>query len=421
MKKILLLTLLFFTPIAQAQDESMQMDMSSPEHMHHMMKGFYGEYSMYREGSGTSWVPESSPMNFIHWMPNDWMIMIEGNANFVFDHQGGDRGDRKSFSESMFMMMATHPLAGGRIGFRTMATLEPLMGKDGYPLIFQNGETADGVNPLIDRQHPHDLFMELAATYSHPTTENASVFAYVGYPGEPALGPPTFMHRFSGMINPEAPIVHHWMDSTHVTFGVATLGYIWRQFKLEGSIFTGREPDEDRWNFDKAKFDSYSWRFTANPTDRWSFQVSQGFLESSEQLEPDVIQRRATASTMYNLPFGNHNWQTTFAWGQDRNHPGKKLNAYLLESSLWLNHAHSIFGRAERVEKDELFETGPLVGQVFTINKFSLGYAYDLQMADHLKFGMGAMGSAYIFPKTLDTSYGEHPLSFMLFGRVMLN
>ena len=212
---------------------------------------FYGDYSMRREASGTSWQPETTPMEGYHIYTHDWLIMVHGFIDGVYDYQGGPRGDKKFFSPNMFMAMGERPLGPGKFGVRTMLSLEPAsIGKTGYPLLLQTGETADGVNPLIDRQHPHDLFMELAATYSLPVGDEKSVFGYFGYPGEPALGPPTFMHRFSGMDIPEAPITHHWLDSTHVTFGVATLGYIWKQFKIDGSIFTGREPDQNRWNFD---------------------------------------------------------------------------------------------------------------------------------------------------------------------------
>lgn len=387
-----------------------------------MMQGFYGAYPMSREGSGTSWVPESSPMNFYHLMAGDWMVMLEANATFVFDHQGGPRGDEKSFSENMLMGMASRPLGPGTIGLKTMLTLEPLMGASGYPLLLQTGETADGVTELLDRQHPHDLLMELAGSYNVPVTPNSSVYIYVGYPGEPALGPTTFMHRFSGWMTPEAPITHHWLDSTHITFGVATLGYIYKNWKLEGSSFTGREPDQNRWGFDKAKFDSFSYRLTYNPTENWSFQVSQGRLHSSEQLAPNIDQWRTTASGMYNVPFGNNNWQTTVAWGQDHNMPGNTLNAYLAESAIQFNQQHTIFGRYENVEKDELFlDPDPRSGQEFQVAKASLGYLYDLQMIDHMKIGMGGLGSMYFLPNSLDSTYGDHPLSFMLFARVLLN
>ena len=392
------------------------------EQMHHSMHGLYGPYAMSREASGTAWQPEASPMGGYHYMLNDWMFMFHGFADAVYDYQGGDRGDRKFFSPNMAMGMAQHPLGPGTFGFRTMLSLEPAtIGENGYPELLQSGETANGRTPLIDRQHPHDLFMELAATYSLSLNVNSSVFAYFGYPGEPALGPATFMHRFSGMDNPEAPITHHWLDSTHITFGVATLGYVWNQFKVDGSIFTGREPDQNRWDFDRPRFDSYSARLTFNPTRAWSMQASYGNIHSPEQLEPDVNVQRITASTSYHYAWNDNNWQTTFAWGRNINRPGNTEDGFLLESLLNFHETHTIFARAERVDKDELFPPGdPLEGKEFTVNKISLGYIYDFPKWAHLKFGIGGLGSIHIIPDGMQSAYGDAPLAFMLFTRLKL-
>src|SRR5919201_229062 len=169
--------------------------------------------------------------------------MTHGFANLIYDRQGGPRGGSKTFSTSMLMVMGQRDVGeNGTLGARAMVSADPLMGKRGYPLLLQTGESANA-QPLIDRQHPHDLFMELAASYSYPLGERSSAFIYAGLPGEPALGPPASMHRFSGEDNPEAPISHHWLDSTHITYGVVTLGYVYDQMKIEGSLFRGREPD----------------------------------------------------------------------------------------------------------------------------------------------------------------------------------
>ncbi len=204
---------------------------SKTKHKNHTMQmhGMYGLYPMTREASGTSWEPDSSPMLGIMKMTqNDWMLMLHAYINFIYDDQGGPRGDEKTFSESMLMLMAQKDLSVGTFGLRSMLSLDPAMGKSGYPLLFQTGETADGKTPLIDRQHPHDFFMELAPTYSLPLSAHSSLFIYGGLPGEPALGPPVFMNRFSAMDNPEAPLSHHWLDATHISYGVITLGYILR-------------------------------------------------------------------------------------------------------------------------------------------------------------------------------------------------
>src|SRR5262245_45189289 len=198
---------------------------------HHMeeMLGAFGPYSMTRESSGSSWQPESTPMAGHHLEKGPWTLMLHGIADVVYDRQGGPRGGERVFAPTMGMLMAQRAAAGGTLGLRGMLSLDPAgVGRSGYPLLLQTGESADGRTPLIDRQHPHDLFLELSASYSHAFRGSGSVFAYAGYPGEPALGPPTYMHRFSGMALPETPILHHWLDSTHITFGVATVGLTWK-------------------------------------------------------------------------------------------------------------------------------------------------------------------------------------------------
>src|SRR5262249_48321365 len=155
----------------------------------------------------------------------------------------------------------------------------------GYPLLLASGETADGVTPLIDRQHPHDLFMELSAAYSHRLTDRTALFVYAGLPGEPAFGPPAFMHRLSIMDSPEAPISHHWLDSTHITFGVVTAGIVLDRVKLEVSRFHGREPDQHRYDIETGALDSTALRVSWNPTAHWSLQASWADVTSPEQLE----------------------------------------------------------------------------------------------------------------------------------------
>ena len=384
------------------------------------MTGALGDYAMMRDASGTSWQPDSAPMEGIHGLVGEWSTMVHGYITGIYDHQGGPRGDDKTFSSSMLMGMAQHSLGTGHLTLRGMLSLDPFMGKSGYPLLLQTGETADGVTPLIDRQHPHDLFMELAGVYSTPIAQGASAFLYLGYPGEPALGPPTFMHRFSGMDNPEAPIGHHWLDATHITYGVATAGLVYDDWKFEGSIFNGREPDQQRWDFDPLRLDSASARVSWNPSADLAFQVSYGFIKAPEQLEPGINQHRITASAIYNRKLAQGNWQTTFAWGQNNQQPGPTSNAFLLESAVgW--YAHTIFARAENDQKDELFPPGsPLDGHSFDVSKFSLGYVYDIPVGDHLSLGLGVLGSLYALPSALDPHYGSSPGSYMFFTRVKL-
>jgi len=385
-----------------------------------MMAGQLGAYPMTRDASGTSWEPNSTPMDGMSGKADDWTWMLHGYVLGVYDSQGGPRGSDKAFSESMLMGMAQRAAGPGTLTLRTMLSLDPLMGKDGYPLLLQTGETANGVTPLIDRQHPHDLFMELAGVYSLPLSRSSSVFLYVGYPGEPALGPPAFMHRFSGMDNPAAPITHHWLDSTHITYGVVTTGLVLGPWKIEGSAFNGREPDQYRWNFDPLRLDSYSGRLSWNPTPNWALQVSYGHIRSPEQLTPNVSQNRLTASATYNRPLPGGNWQTTFAWGRNDNEPGKVLDGFLLETAANFGR-HTIFARAENVEKDEFFlPPSPLSGHVFHVSEATLGYVYDIPLARRLALGLGVQGTLNLVPSTIKFAYGDDPTGYMPFVRMKI-
>jgi hypothetical protein len=400
-------------PQTNNMDDMSDMDMSGG-----MMGGALGGYSMTRDASGTSWQPDSTPMQGIMGSLGGWSTMVDGYITGVFDDQTGPRGNTKPFSESMLMGMAQNQLGPGTLTLRSMFSLDPFMGKSGYPLLLQTGETADGVHPLVDRQHPHNFLMELAGEYSVPVASNVSTFVYLGYPGEPALGPTTFMHRFSGQDDPAAPLTHHWLDSTHITFGVATVGVVYDDWKLEGSLFNGREPDQYRWGFDDLRLDSGSARLTWNATSNWSAQVSYGYLKSPEQLEPNVDQHRLTASATYNLPLAHGNWQTTFAWGRDVDDPGHTLDGLLLETAAtW--HQHTVFARVENVQKDELFQPpSPLAGDVFRVSELTLGYVYDVPIWDHLAAGIGAEGTVDFVPSSIEPYYGPNPVSFMAFLRL---
>ena len=394
------------------------------------MKGFLGPYPMSREGSGTSWLPDSTPHEGVHQTYGDWMLMEHALVNVVYDHQGGPRGGDKAFVGGMIMGMAQRTLGDDTLGLKAMLSPDPFMGPGGYPLLLATGETADGRTPLIDRQHPHDLFMELSGSYSHQLSPNSSVFVYAGLPGEPALGPTAFMHRTSGMDIPEAPITHHWLDSTHITFGVVTVGAVWDNWKIEASAFRGREPDQHRFDIEEPRLDSVSARLTWNPVRELSLQVSWGRLHSPEQLSHEVDEDRVTASATYTRMFGDDTlWSSTLAWGRKINHPGNTLDGVLLESELIFKRTYTLFVRAERVAEDELLESAsgpveiaPLAPMpIFTVNKLSAGGIYDFPVAEHLKFGVGALVSKYGLPGTLKPLYGGDPTSYMVFFRLKLS
>ncbi len=385
------------------------------------MPGMFGPYDMSREASGTSWQPEAGPIHGTHVMNGPWMTMFHGFINVLWDDQGGPRGDEKLASESMFMVMSRRETSHGALGLRGMISLEPLTtGKSGYPLLFATGETANGKDPLVDRQHPHDFTMELAASYSWTIARKGSFFLYGGLPGEPALGPPTFMHRFSGEEIPEAPITHHWLDSTHITYGVITAGGVWNGWKLEGSWFNGREPDHHRWGIELRGLDSWSGRLSWNPSSNWALQVSTGHLDSPEGLEPEVSVQRTTASVMWHHALRGALWQTTLAAGTNHKDPGETTTGYLLESTLQTAGGHTVFTRIENLENDELFDEGPLSERVFRVTKMSAGYLYEFIEWRDVRFGAGGLVSGYGIPVAIQDAYSAHPVSYMVFVRARL-
>jgi hypothetical protein len=385
--------------------------------------GALGPYPLTREASGTAWQPDvSAHAGGMHAMRGGWMLMGHAVLNAVYDRQQGPRGDEKIFASGMVMGMARRDFASGdALQLRAMFSPDPLMGRRGYPLLLAAGETADGATTLVDRQHPHDIVMELSASYSRRLSGKDSVFLYAGLPGEPAFGPPAFMHRASIMASPEAPISHHWLDSTHIVFGVVTAGYVHDAWKVEVSRFKGREPDQRRYDIESPKLDSTALRLSWNPTPQWSLQGSWAQVKGPEQLEPDRNDRKWSASVIHTRPLGAESWwSTTLAWGRRRGEHGA-LDAWALESAVKPNAAWTTFARAERVETDELAPGGGHHGAAFTVGKVSAGAVRDWRVAPHVKLGLGGLYAWNIVPRGLKASYGGSPQGAMAFVRATLD
>ncbi|HEX3753721.1 MAG TPA: hypothetical protein VHV26_01465 [Rhizomicrobium sp.] len=380
------------------------------------MHGMLGSYAMARESSGTSWEPDAVPQSGIMLMADDWMAMLSARTLGILDSQSGPRGDSDAFASGMLMAMASRDFgADDTLGLHAMLSLDPFMGRRGYPLLLETGETANGITPLVDRQHPHDLFMELAATWSHRLSQDDSLFVYGGYPGEPALGPSAYMHRVSGEDIPDTPISHHWFDSTHVTFGVATLGWVHDDWKLEFSQFTGREPDQHRFDFDTARFDSTAARLSWNPNANWSLQVSDGFLKSPEQLEPMVNENRLTASATYYNNFAFGSIAATIGFGSKHLTGGLGEDAGFAEAEFNPAPLWTLFARAETVGSDELVP-GPQVRQA---GEVSLGAIRDWALAAHYKVGLGGLYAFDFAPSSPSAPYGGGPHGAMAFVRLI--
>lgn len=385
-----------------------------------MSHAFSLNLPMNRNGSGTSWLPDHSPMygKMIH--GKKWTYMLHGNLFLRYNNQdisnSNERGGEKFDIPAWLMWMGQRNTGKNQLlHFSTMFSLDALSANSGYPLLFQSGESYKGT-ALVDKQHPHDLFSELALSYTYAFSKQTEIFVYLGLPGEPALGPVAFMHRPSALVNPDAPISHHWIDATHITFGVSTLGFRWKNFKLEGSVFSGREPDEHRFNIDQPHLNSYSGRLSYNPNTNWALQVSHGFIKSPEALHPEEDIKRSTASAIWS----KKDWNTAIIWGMNQIKDHVAEHAFTLEGA-WQKQKITFFGRYDFVQKsaEELvLGAGFTTDDLFNIHAISLGFNYQLFTARSGNIAIGSHLTYYQSSTGLQGIYGKHPMAFEAYLRL---
>jgi hypothetical protein len=413
-KRVLTLYLAIFgalLSVASAQDDSMAgMHMEMDEYAVTQLPSSHA-------GSGTGWEPASVPAHEWMLMRGGWELMAHGVISADYNQQGGPRGEGKAESVNWGMLMEQNGLGRGTIMLRQMFSAESLTSPHpGFPELFQTGETYHG-EPLVDHQHPHNVFSELSALYLLPLSEKISWELYGGPAAEPALGPVTFIHRTSASELPLAPLGHHLQDSTHISFGVVTTGIVIDRVKLEASAFNGREPNEKRWTIQPAALDSWSGRVSVAPARDWTAQYSVGRLEDPEAAEPGS-QWRQTASVEYNRSLNMGNWATSLVWGRvHKIADGVNLNGYLLESTLNFLRRDYVFTRMELVDKDELFPLAA-VHPAFRIGAYTFGGTRDLVQNRAWQLGLGADITIYSKPAVLDVAYGNYPVSFQIFLRL---
>jgi hypothetical protein len=365
-----------------------------------------------RDASGTAWLPEASPIYGLHSRAGGWELMWHGNAFLQVLHEEAEehRGATQAGSINWFMGMARRSAGRGRVGVRTMLSLEPAtVGGCGYPDLLATGELCE-LDSIHDRQHPHDFLMELALDYERPLADRLRWQFYAGLAGEPALGPPAYPHRISAMPNPLAPIGHHWLDATHITYGVVTAGIGDPRWKVEASAFNGREPDGDRWDLDLAALDSFSARLWLAPAPAFALQVSVGHLEEAEAevggaARVDVD--RVTASATYHRALeGGSYLAATIGWGRNKEQ-AEVTHALLLEGNLTRNDRHAFFGRLEFAGKPAHDLHVHESDEVFTVGKLQFGYTRYLAPWRGLSAGLGGAFSASLVPAFLAPHYGN--------------
>lgn len=383
-----------------------------------------------QEASGTSVNPAAAPMPMRMIMRGEWNLNFMADAFVTDTQQSGPRGADKLYSTNVFMGSAEHSVGRGAFLFDLMLSLEPATITDReYPLLFQTGETAFG-KPIEDGQHPHNLVMAAGLHYARPIGEGAIFEAYFAPVGDPALGPVAYPHRASAAEIPQAPIGHHWEDSTHISYEVATVGLKYKFVRWEASGFHGGEPNENRWNIGAGAMDSWSTRLSIFPDSNWTGQISVGRLTHPEALElGDEV--RTTASVEYSRPMQYADWSTSFIFG--RNHKtatGADTDAFLIESVAPLRKNNFLTGRWELVDKDDLFAAQPAVEQqlletvgttTFRIGEYTLGYTRYFPLWQAVATGIGANFSTYTLPQAIVPFYGAHPFGVNVYLHFQLN
>lgn len=414
------------------------MDMSGQSHPNQTMPGMPGmtddsmpshsliDSLLHHATSGTDAEPSSTPFEMLMTSKAGWMLMFHGEAFLSEMQQSGGRGNDKLFSTNWWMPMAQRKFGKGTLTIRTMLSFEPATISDRrYPELFQQGESAFG-RPIVDGQHPHDFFMELAALYDYKLAEHTLVSLYAAPMGDPAMGPAAYPHRASASENPIAPLGHHFQDSTHIAADVVTLGVTYRNFRLEASGFHGREPDEFRWNINSGKMDSWSTRATVNPGTNWSLQYSIAQLRSPEALAPAADVRRMTASVQYNRPLRKGNWASLLLWGRNQDVSGGNVgNSFLLESTLRFSERNYAWTRIENVDRTTELLLGdnpepPGFNERYfaRVQAFTVGYEREVGHIPHLSTALGGQFTWYGVPGVLKPTYGERPVGAIVFVRV---
>jgi hypothetical protein len=384
------------------------------------------EQILEHDTAGTSAEPASTPHEMLMKQEDAWMLMFHGGGFLVSQQQTGRRGGGKAFGASWLMPMAQRQVGPGTLSARVMLSLDPAtITNRRYPELFQLGETAFG-RPLVDGQHPHDFFMELALLYDVKLGERTLLSFYAAPVGDPAMGPEAYAHRVSASEDALAPLGHHLQDSTHIADDVITVGLTYKIARVEASAFHGREPDENRWNVDAGAINSWSARLTINPAANWSGQYSITRLKSPEQLFPDEDTLRMTASVTYNRPFARGNWASTLLWGRNRDIPsGQVLNGYLAESTVRFARHNYAWTRIENVDRTNELLLGenplpPGFNERFLarVQAYSFGYDREFNFIPHVSSALGGQYTLYAAPSSLDSIYGAHPMGVLLFLRL---
>jgi len=361
-----------------------------------------------RFGSGTTWLPDASPLYAAMPHLGKWGLLIHGNLYTGYNWYSSDRGWKRFMGRNTLMGAAFRTFQRSEILFRLALSFEPLtIGSRGYPQILQTGQTTNG-NRIADKMYALDFFRELAMTYSWEVTPRWAATVYAALAGEPALGPVTFTQRVSASADPLAPLGFQAQEQSHASFGVLTVGAYSRTLKIEASWFNGEVPGNRRYGLYIRKPDSYSLRVNWNPAPRWSGQVSYGFLEQPVKREPNRSQHRVSISATYTQWRADGSGiSTTASFAERVTVRGDISTALMLEAYWNLDGHHSVFGRAELLQKsgEELVLPEP-TSELFAVGSIAAGYVYYFGPWITLAPGLGVRASINPMEDDLSRFYG---------------
>ena len=374
-----------------------------------------------RLGSGTSWLPDSSPLYAVIPHIGRWGFMLHGNVYAGFSHYNSRRGWNRFMGRNTLMGALFRTFKSSELLGRLALSLEPLtIGSRGYPQILQTGQQSDGTL-IHDRMYALDFFRELALTYNWKVTENWAALVYAAAAGEPALGPVTFTQRVSASPDPLAPLGFRAQENSHASFGVLTVGAYTRALKIEASWFNGEVPGKKRYGIYFRKPDSYAVRVSYNPGISWSLQLSYGFSERPVASEPDRSDHRLSASFSYTNWLGaDAGLACTVSLAQRVTTRDYASTALLAEFYRNFDGHHALFGRGELMQKDGLeLELERASKRRYAVGTLAGGYIYYLTPLVSVVPGFGARFSINPMDGELVNDYGRRvPVGIMVFAQL---
>ena len=384
-------------------------------------KLLYGIFGLPRArfGTGTSWLPDASPLNAAVPHIGNWGLLVHGNVYTGYDYYNSKRGGKRFMGRNTLMGSVFRTFEKSEVLFRLAMSFEPLtIGPKGYPQVLQTGQTANGER-IHDKQYALDFFREFAAMYSWEVTKNWAGTVYAALAGEPALGPVTFTQRVSASADPLAPLGFQAQEASHASFGVITVGAHTRTLKLEASWFNGEVPGDHRFTLALRKPDSYSLRINWNPGSHWSGQVSYGFLERPVPSDPRHQHRVSSSMSYTNWTASDAGFAATLSFAERIDTNLDSSAALMLETYWNIDGHHAVFGRAELSQKTarELVLEGG--GELYAIGSLAGGYIYYLGPFITLSPGLGARVSINPMENDLKRDYGTQcALGGMIFAQL---